>query len=198
MLKTTITPYPNNVHKKVYLESGSGYYATAGTIVPIKWQKGASNNNFKFTLEDGTKHTVTGKVVKNRLYVDKTSMPKEKVSSLRLTNTGKATEEIKLTLFRVGIPEIAPDQNPYSLVDEDLTTFYNCTKSDLNTIVPLPEHTTKILVLGTADTSINGNTGSQRSPHIREYDVPAGVKKVNLYAPQDHGKNVYEVIFLHE
>lgn len=152
----------------------------------------------EFTLEDGTKHTVTGKVVKNRLYVDKTSMPKEKVSSLRLTNTGKATEEIKLTLFRVGIPEIAPDQNPYSLVDEDLTTFYNCTKSDLNTIVPLPEHTTKILVLGTADTSINGNTGSQRSPHIREYNVPAGVKKVNVYAPQDHGKNVYEVIFLHE
>ena len=58
VLKTTITPYPNNVHKKVYLESGSGYYATAGTIVPIKWQKGASNNNFKFTLEDGTPLTV--------------------------------------------------------------------------------------------------------------------------------------------
>lgn len=58
VLKTTITPYPNNVHKKVYLESGSGYYATAGTIVPIKWQKGASNNNFKFTLEDGTSLTV--------------------------------------------------------------------------------------------------------------------------------------------
>lgn len=58
VLKTTITPYPNKVHKKVYLEGGDGYYATAGGIVPIKWQKGASSENFKFTNVDGSPLTV--------------------------------------------------------------------------------------------------------------------------------------------
>ena len=152
----------------------------------------------ELTLEDGSKTSVSGKVVKNRLYLPKDEMPKDKVSSLRLTNTGNNTQEVKLTLFRMGIPELQPDLNPYTLVDTDLTTFYNCSKAALNEQLPLPAHTTKILVVGTADSSINGNPGKVISSHIREYEVPVGVQKVNLYAPQDEGKRVYEVIFLHQ
>ena len=152
----------------------------------------------ELTMEDGSKTTVSGKVIKNRLFLPKDELPKDKVSSLRLTNTGNNSQEVKLTLFRVGIPEMQPDLNPYSLVDTDLTTFYNCSKAPLNEQLPLPAHTSKILVVGTADTSINGKAGKAINDHIREYDVPAGVQKINLYAPQDEGKRVYEVLFLHQ
>ena len=152
----------------------------------------------ELTTENGNKLKLSGKVIKNRFFLNKDNMPTEKVTSLRLTNTGVKTEEIKVTIFRLGIPEIAPDQNTYTLVDNDLSTFYNCGKSPLNTHIPLPLNTKKILIVGTADTSINGDTGQQISPHIREYAVPANVSKINVYAPQDVGKRVYEVLFLHE
>ncbi len=58
VLETTISYYPDNKHRKVNLSSGSGYYASAGGVVPIKWEKGDSEDNFKFTLEDGSKLTV--------------------------------------------------------------------------------------------------------------------------------------------
>ena len=58
VLKTSITPVTNSVLKSVSLSGGDGYYASAGGIVPIKWQKGATTDNFKFTLEDGTPLTV--------------------------------------------------------------------------------------------------------------------------------------------
>lgn len=152
----------------------------------------------ELTLEDGSKKAISAPIIKNRLFLEKEDLPQEKITSLRVTNTGNSVQEIKLTLFRVGIPEIAPDQNPYTLVDTDLSTFYNCCKSPLNTQLPLPEHTTKILIVGTANATINGNSGKQLSDHIREYDVPQGVDKINLYAPQDEGKRVYEILFLHK
>lgn len=154
--------------------------------------------SIELTLEDGTQKSISAPVVKNRLFIEKEDLPKKKISALRVTNTGSKTEEIKLTLFRVGIPEIEPDQNTYTLIDEDLASFYNCGKSALNTPLPLPENTTKIRVIGTADASVNGNTGTQISDHIREYSVPQGVNKINLYAPQEEGKRVYEILFLHE
>ena len=58
VLKTTITNYDDNYHKNVALEGGEGYYASAGGIIPIKWSKGASEENFKFTNADGTPLTV--------------------------------------------------------------------------------------------------------------------------------------------
>ncbi len=154
--------------------------------------------NIELTLEDGSKKSISGPVVKNRFFIEKEDLPKGKITALRVTNTGNTEQEIKLTLFRVGIPEIEPDQSPYTLVDEDLASFYNCGKSTLNTQLPLPENTTKIRVIGTADASVNGNTGTQISDHIREYSVPQGVNKINLYAPQEEGKRVYEILFLHE
>ena len=152
----------------------------------------------ELTTEDGVKKQISGKVTKNRLYIQADDLPKDKITSLRLTNTGNNTQEIKLTLFRMGIPEVSPDLNPYTLVDTDMTTFYNCSSAALNEQLPLPANTAKIIVIGTADTTINGDSGTQISEHIREYAVPANVKKVNVYAPQEEGKRVYEVIFIHE
>ena len=82
-------------------------------------------------------------------------------------------------------------------MDEDLCTFYNCGKEALNTQVPLPANTKSIIVVGTAEVSINGDEGQPHGDHCRIYTVPAGVNRVNVYAPKQDGKRVYEVIFMH-
>ena len=151
----------------------------------------------ELTLEGGKKTVLNAEVVKNRLYLTAKELPNARISSVRLTNTGSAPEEIKLTLFRVGIPEQQADLNPYTLVDEDLCTFYNCGKEALNTQVPLPANTKSIIVVGTAEVSINGDEGTPQGDHTRIYTVPAGVNRVNVYAPKQDGKRVYEVIFMH-
>ena len=53
VLLTSITDYPDGVHRKVALEGGDGYYMTNGTKAFIKWTKGASTNAIKFTDTDG-------------------------------------------------------------------------------------------------------------------------------------------------
>ncbi len=58
VLETTISYYPDNKHRKVDLSSGNGFYASAGGVVPIKWEKGDAKDSFNFTLEDGSKLTV--------------------------------------------------------------------------------------------------------------------------------------------
>ncbi len=54
VLATNIYPYPDNVHKKFELDSGTGYYCVNGTYTPIKWEKGNSKDSLKFFNEDGT------------------------------------------------------------------------------------------------------------------------------------------------
>lgn len=53
ILLTSISDYPDGVHRKVNLTSGDGYYITNGTVQFIKWEKGASTNGFKFTDTEG-------------------------------------------------------------------------------------------------------------------------------------------------
>lgn len=57
-LLTTISNYPDGKHRKIDLESGDGYYFANGTYTKIKWKKGAANNSFVFTNEDGSELTV--------------------------------------------------------------------------------------------------------------------------------------------
>ncbi len=59
VLLTSISNYPDGVHRKVALESGDGYYITNGTVQFIKWKKGASTNGFKFTDTDGNEIKVS-------------------------------------------------------------------------------------------------------------------------------------------
>lgn len=53
VLLTRITTYPDGKHRKVALESGSGYYITNGTYTPINWSKGDASGSFKFTDASG-------------------------------------------------------------------------------------------------------------------------------------------------
>lgn len=53
VLLTPMTLYPTNVHRKISLEGGNGYYITNGTMQEIKWSKGAADNGFIFTDTSG-------------------------------------------------------------------------------------------------------------------------------------------------
>lgn len=53
VLLTSISNYPDGKHRKVDLQSGTGYYITNGTVKEIKWKKGAAKNGFKFTDANG-------------------------------------------------------------------------------------------------------------------------------------------------
>ncbi len=53
VLNTSIVNYPDGYHRQVYLDGGTGYYAVNGTYTPIRWSKGASTNEIKFTDEAG-------------------------------------------------------------------------------------------------------------------------------------------------
>lgn len=58
ILKTSMSYYSNMKSRKIDLNSGTGYYLVNGTYEKIKWSKGNSSSNFKFTKEDGTELTV--------------------------------------------------------------------------------------------------------------------------------------------
>ncbi|MBR0466151.1 MAG: DUF3048 domain-containing protein [Clostridia bacterium] len=53
VLNTTIVTYPDGVHRQVYLDGGTGYYATNGTYTQINWRKGGQNEGIVFTDANG-------------------------------------------------------------------------------------------------------------------------------------------------
>ena len=59
VLLTDISDYPDGYHRRVDLNSGSGYYITNGTYTQISWSKGAAKNAFAFTAADGSPLTVS-------------------------------------------------------------------------------------------------------------------------------------------
>lgn len=54
ILSTTISAYPDGYHMWVDLNSGSGYYMSAGGYEPITWKKGEGSASFKFYAQDGS------------------------------------------------------------------------------------------------------------------------------------------------
>ncbi len=58
VLKTPMGYYSDGKHRKIDLNSGTGYYIVNGTYEKINWKKGSASNNFTFTKADGTPLTV--------------------------------------------------------------------------------------------------------------------------------------------
>lgn len=59
VLLTSIADYPDGKHREIGLEGGDGYYFANGTYTFIKWKKGAANNSFTFTDEQGNELKVS-------------------------------------------------------------------------------------------------------------------------------------------
>lgn len=58
VLNTDVYNLSDNYHVRSQLDSGSGIYASGGTMTKIKWSKGSATSPLKFTLEDGTPLTI--------------------------------------------------------------------------------------------------------------------------------------------
>lgn len=58
VLNTDMGHYSDAYHRKIDLNSGTGYYFVNGTYTPITWSKGADSNSFVFKKSDGTDLTV--------------------------------------------------------------------------------------------------------------------------------------------
>ena len=154
-----------------------------------KWAK------VELTLEDGSRVPVQGAVEKNRLYVRGEGLPKQPVSSLRLTHVGAAPQEIKLTLFRVGIAVGNTPQSADVLTDNDLSSFISCDEKPLEVNVPVPADVTEAIVVGTADCELAGVKLRKSTPHLRYFALPAGCKSLRLSAPCKKGAFISEIIF---
>ena len=149
------------------------------------------------TLADGTRTMIKGKTVNNRLYFEKSELPDKPISSLCLRNAGGTDKEVKLTLFRMGLPADQADMNPDVLTDSDLTTFFNNGKTDMKFSLPLPTRTSRIIVVGTAECNVNGTAPIECDEHRRIFIAPPTGNRVYFTAPQQEGKYTYEVIFEH-
>ena len=53
VLQTTYVVQDNAGRVKVDLSAGNGWFACCGRIIPIKWEKGGSNDQFRYFTEDG-------------------------------------------------------------------------------------------------------------------------------------------------
>ncbi|MBQ2380206.1 MAG: beta-N-acetylglucosaminidase domain-containing protein [Akkermansia sp.] len=150
------------------------------------------------TLADGTRTSVTGKTINNRLYLTKEHLPTEPITAVRLKHAGGADKEVKLTLFRLGLPAEQSDVNPDTLTDTDLTTFFNNGRTNMKFSLPLPANTNRIIVVGTAECTVNGAQPIERDEYYQVFAAPATGKRVYITAPQQEGKYTYEVIFEHK
>jgi hyaluronoglucosaminidase len=150
------------------------------------------------TLADGTRTTVKGKTENNRIYIKKAALPDKPITAVRLLHAGGAAKEVKLTLFRMGLPADQADVNPDAVTDSDLTTFFNNGKANMQFSLPMPANTSRIIVVGTAECNINGTDPIEKDELRRIFVAPPTGGRVYLTAPQQEGKYTYEVIFEHK
>lgn len=54
ILKTSMSHYPNGLHRKISFASGDGYYIVNGKYEKINWKKGQAKDPLVFTKKDGT------------------------------------------------------------------------------------------------------------------------------------------------
>ena len=150
--------------------------------------------SIEFTLADGRRVPVEGKVVKSRLYVKNPLPNNEAVSSLRLTHVGEGPREMKITLFRIGIAPGEAAQNVELLTDRDLSTFIRCSGTPMEFELPITGEESEAIVVGTAECHIVGAEAGEHDEHVRRFRLPKGEKKLHLSVPAQSGKFISEVI----
>ena len=155
----------------------------------MKWGK------VELTLEDGSTVPVQGEVTKNRLYVKAENLPAQPVCALRVTNVSDETQDIKVTLFRLGVAQTNSPQSADVLTDSDLSTFISCDEKPLSVQLTVPADMKEIVIVGTADCEVEGATFRSRSAHLSYYTLNADCKQLRISAKPQKGTFVSEVIF---
>ncbi len=149
----------------------------------------------QLTLESGEVVQLRKELEKNRLFLKKEELPKERITALSLTNTGTQTEDVKLTLFNVGVTANVFDTDPRCITDADIASTYFCAKAPLDVTLPIPEGATELITVGNTTCGVTNATLTEEGEHVRRYRLTPGAKNVRLTHPQQAHTYVNEVIF---
>ncbi len=147
------------------------------------------------TLESGKVVELKAPVINNRFYLKKNELPKERITSLSVRNVGDTPQEIKITIFRIGITEDAFDTDPRCITDADIASTYFCSKAPLDVTLPIPEGTDTIITIGNAKCEISNATLTSDGEHLRYYKIQPGSSSVRITHPKKDYAFLNEVIF---
>ena len=148
----------------------------------------------EFTLQSGKRVPVKGDMAKSRLYL-KSGLPQEPVRSLRVTNSGNKTQQIKLTQFAMGVEGTDEPQSADLVLDGDLTTVIAC-DTPVELAVPVPAGKKKAIVVGTADYEVvSGAARVEKGAYRGVVEMAKGAKKLRIRAKAQSGKFISEIIF---
>ncbi len=146
------------------------------------------------TLESGRTIQLKKAVENKRFYIKKEELPRERITSMRVTNTSSSAQEVKLTLFNIGITPDAFDTDTRCIYDADIATAYLCSKAALDITLPVPHGATEVITIGNLECEVTGASLIKAGEHIRRYKVTPGCSKVRLTHPKQDYRFLNEVI----
>ncbi len=151
--------------------------------------------DIRLSMENGDVVHLKDEVINNRFYMEKKQLPAGRITAMSVQNTSGQEQEVKLTIFKVGIPEGAFDTDPRCITDTDIATSYFCGKAPLDVTMPIPEGATELITVGNALLNITNATLSSDGEHVRRYKLSPGAREVRLTHPKKPYCFVNEVIF---
>ena len=165
--------------------------------VQINLENGQLNEwaRVSLTLESGQEVLLPVQVKNNRFYLEKKHLPKEAITAMSVLNTSEGDQEIKLTIFNIGITPDAFDTDSRCITDADIATAYLCSKAALDVTLPVPEGTSEIIIVGNAACQVTGATQYSNGDHLRRYKIAPGAGEVRITHPKKDFSFVNEVIF---
>ncbi|MBR1982498.1 MAG: beta-N-acetylglucosaminidase domain-containing protein [Akkermansia sp.] len=146
-------------------------------------------------LESGEVVELRKKQENNRFYMKKEELPEGRVSSISVVNVTPENQEVKLTLFNVGVPTGAFETDPRNVYDADIATAYECGKAALDLSLPVPEGAAEMIIVGNVDCKVSNATLVSKGEHVCRYKVTPGAATVHLAHPKQHHRFLNEVIF---
>lgn len=149
----------------------------------------------ELTLDDGTKTQSLVRAKNSRIFIYGEDMPTRPIAAVRVTNTGGLPQDIKLTLFRLGMPEHSTDLEQLVLTDSNIATAFDCSKKDLTATIHVPAGTREMIVAGTADCQVDGCISCPLDAHLRIFILQPDMRSITLRARKQPGKRINEVIF---
>ncbi len=147
------------------------------------------------TLESGKEYQLKAEVKNNRIFVKKDRLPQERITAMSLVNTGSSEEEVKLTIFNMGITKDAFDTDTRNIYDADIASSYYCGKAPLDVTMPVPAGAKEMITVGNIKCEVTGATITSEGYHVSHYQVNPGATEVRLRYPKKPHSFLNEVIF---
>ena len=151
--------------------------------------------HLSLSLESGKEHRIQAEVKNNRIFVKKNQLPRERITAMNLVNAGSSEQEVKLTIFNIGITEDAFDTDTRSISDGDIATAYLCGKAALDVTMPVPAGAQELITVGNIQCQVSGATLTSKGEHVSRYKLAPGATEVKLHHPKKPHSFLNEVIF---